>query len=297
MALKDLVVHIDHGRCCEARIAAALALAARHDAHLTGVYVKTEARIPGYIRAELGDDLLARQAALAATALADAERRFNEAARRQNVAAEWRCVEGAPVAALGLHARYADVLIAGQHDPSGDDGSDEPGMPERLILAAGRPVLVVPYAGTFPTIGERVMVAWDASRLASRAIHDALPLLQTAKKVVVLAVNPRPGDDGHGDIPSAVPAPRPPRHHRRGPARLRRRSGRRRDAVVARRRRGHRSPGRRRLRPPPLAGDRLGRRHPLSSRPHDGAGVDVALKGGPGVRPSPGSPSSSCTCD
>ncbi len=203
MALKDLVVHIDHGRCCEARIAAALALAARHDAHLTGVYVKTEARIPGYIRAELGDDLLARQAALAATALADAERRFNEAARRQNVAAEWRCVEGAPVAALGLHARYADVLIAGQHDPSGDDGSDEPGMPERLILAAGRPVLVVPYAGTFPTIGERVMVAWDASRLASRAIHDALPLLQTAKKVVVLAVNPRPGDDGHGDIPSA----------------------------------------------------------------------------------------------
>ncbi|MDP6786185.1 MAG: universal stress protein [Rhodospirillales bacterium] len=62
---------------------------------------------------------------------------------------------------------------------------------------------MVPYVGSYPKIGERVMVAWDASRLASRAVHDALPFLTAAKHVDVLAINPKGGPQGHGDIPSA----------------------------------------------------------------------------------------------
>lgn len=203
MALKDIVVHVDHDRRCAARLDAAFALAARHGAHLTGVFVRSEMHIPTYIRAQMGEELLDRQARHAAAAIAAAEATFVERVRREAVSAEWRCVEGAVVSSLGLHGRYADVIIASQHDPSGEDGADEPSMPERLILSAGRPVLVIPYAGTFGSIGERVMIAWDASRLASRAVHDALPLLHGAKKVVVLAVNPHSGEDGHGEIPSA----------------------------------------------------------------------------------------------
>jgi nucleotide-binding universal stress UspA family protein len=202
MPLRDLVVHIDHGRDCAARLDAAVALAARHEAHLTGVFVRNEVRLPQYLLAEVADDLLARQAELAAAAVRAAEATFTERTKREAITSEWRCVDGATVPSLGLHGRYADVIVAGQHDASGEAGTDEPGMPERLILSAGRPVLVVPYAGTFPMIGERVMVAWDASRLASRAVHDALPILQKARKVVVLAVNPE-GGDGHGDVPCA----------------------------------------------------------------------------------------------
>ena len=70
-------------------------------------------------------------------------------------------------------------------------------------MTSGRPVLAVPYAGDFPVVGERVLVAWNASREAARAVNDALPLLAQAKMVTVLAVNPRFGIRGHGDVPAA----------------------------------------------------------------------------------------------
>jgi nucleotide-binding universal stress UspA family protein len=64
----------------------------------------------------------------------------------------------------------------------------------------GRPVLVVPRYGTFPTIGERVLVAWNGAREAVRAVNDALPLLQRAQLVTVLSIDP---SDADHRIPSA----------------------------------------------------------------------------------------------
>jgi nucleotide-binding universal stress UspA family protein len=61
----------------------------------------------------------------------------------------------------------------------------------------------VPYAGDGATLGETVLVAWNASREAARAVNDALPLLQQARAVTVLAVNPLGGIAGDGDVPAA----------------------------------------------------------------------------------------------
>ena len=65
-----------------------------------------------------------------------------------------------------------------------------------MALAVGRPVLVVPYAGRFEECGRRVLVAWNASRAATRAINDAMPLLAGAETVTVLSVDP--GEDPPG---------------------------------------------------------------------------------------------------
>jgi nucleotide-binding universal stress UspA family protein len=100
-----------------------------------------------------------------------------------------------------LHARYADLTVVGQ----GIDLGDAPGvlaiLPEELALGVGRPVLVVPRYGTFPALGDHVLVAWNGSREATRAVNDAIPILQRAQKVTVLAIDP----DGDPDrrIPSA----------------------------------------------------------------------------------------------
>jgi len=59
-----------------------------------------------------------------------------------------------------------------------------------LALGVGRPVLIVPRYGTFETVGERVLVAWNGSREATRAVHDALPLLKLASSVTVLSIDP-----------------------------------------------------------------------------------------------------------
>jgi nucleotide-binding universal stress UspA family protein len=63
--------------------------------------------------------------------------------------------------------------------------------------------LIVPYAGHFATIGQRVLVGWDTSREATRAIRDALPLLGTAQAVTILSIDPQPTREGHGAVPGA----------------------------------------------------------------------------------------------
>lgn len=203
MALKDLLVHVDHSRQSAARVDAAVALAAAHDAHLIGVYALSHPYIPGFVRAQIPEEYLVRQADAAVAAADETRERFEAAVRRAGIQGEWRTVEGLSEPALALHARYCDVCMVGQRDPDGDDVTASPDMPDRLILSVGRPVLVVPRVGEYPVIGRRVMVAWDAGRLATRAVNDALPLLSRAKHVVVIAVNPSGGEEGHGAIPSA----------------------------------------------------------------------------------------------
>ncbi len=78
-------------------------------------------------------------------------------------------------------------------------GLKAPGLPGDLVMMAGCPVLIVPYVGTFETGGANVLVAWNASREAARAVHDALPILQRANKVTVVTIEP----GAAGRIPGA----------------------------------------------------------------------------------------------
>ncbi len=203
MGLKDILVHVNRGKRCKERLDAAINLAAAHDAHLTGLYVLTYPHIPGYIRAEINEDVLRGQIEATRAAAEKAEAMFNDHVDRAGIKAEWRCVEGDLLPVLSLHARYSDVAIVGQRDPEWEDAGDDSSMPDQLVLQGGRPVLIVPHVGKYPVIGKRIMVAWDGSRLATRAVNDALPFMIKAKKVAVLAVNSEGGDQGHGEIPSA----------------------------------------------------------------------------------------------
>lgn len=205
MAYKTILVHLDDGRRCAKRVQAALDLALRQDAHLIGLYVAPEFAAPAYLKAQMPEDLLERQEAEMKQATDKALAAFDEAARKAGVKAELRRarayadeVEGL----LGLHGRYADLVVLGQHDP--DDGhSMGPGAVEHVVLAIGRPLLVVPYVGAPTGFGRRPLLLWDASREAASAADDALPLLQAAERVDILSVNPRAGIRGHGEEPGA----------------------------------------------------------------------------------------------
>ncbi|MDV7339246.1 universal stress protein [Terasakiella sp. A23] len=201
MSLKDILVHVDHTRSCHERIRAALKLAELHDAHLTALYVLSKPMIPGFIEAQLSKEVLKAQADASKEAAKEIEELFNDLAAGTNVRVEWRCVEGDLVEQVMLHARYFDLTVLGQNDPEGDEAPGSNEMPDQILLRSGRPVLIIPYVGTFDTIGEYVMTAWDGSRLAAAAINDAIPLMKGAKKVEVLAVDPQ--DSKHGPIPSA----------------------------------------------------------------------------------------------
>ncbi len=215
MALKDILVHLDGTARSALRLRLAVDLARRHQAHLTGLHV-VDILLPIIASADAGSgammgELLDRMRSEAMEAAAGVEAGFRETLRREGVAGEWRLVEGSASTVVALHARYADLVVLGQDDPEGGQPAGT-AMLEAALFESGRPLLVVPYAGDFTTLGERVLVGWNASAESSRAVHDALPILARAGKVVVSSVNPRTGIDGHGEEPGADVARHLARH-------------------------------------------------------------------------------------
>lgn len=185
MALKDLVVHVDHTPRSAQRLDVAIALAEANDAHLIGVAVAAEPYLPGFVQADMSETIALLRDSIEQE-VRRAKEHFDQRMQRAGISCEFRRAEGEVVSQLALHARYADLVVIGQTDPDIGDYGD---LADRLPLVAGRPVLVVPYVGAYPTVGQRVMVAWNGSREAARAVNDALPILEKAKKVTVLAVS------------------------------------------------------------------------------------------------------------
>jgi nucleotide-binding universal stress UspA family protein len=209
MSLKDILVHLDDRRNNEMRLRLACDLARRHGAHLTGLFVIEPPSFAGFampggaagaeIEAWQAIQAKQREARLAVGRKLEAT--FGEALRAAGIAGEWRISDGDTGDLVTLQARYADLVVIGQSGP--DDQGRGAAVPQSVLIGSGRPVLIVPYVGSFETLGRRVMVAWNATREAARALNDALPLLIQAEAVTVLSVNPERGIAGEGDVPAA----------------------------------------------------------------------------------------------
>jgi nucleotide-binding universal stress UspA family protein len=127
-------------------------------------------------------------------ASARAEAEFRRALARHAIAGDWISREDDPTAGAVDVGRLFDLVVVAQPDPDAGSRAVPAPRPAEIVLAAGRPVLVIPYAGNFPEIGRRVMVAWNGSREATRALHDAMFVLDRADQVTVVAVDPVPAD-------------------------------------------------------------------------------------------------------
>jgi len=200
---KDILVHVDNSRACGPRIEAAVKIANQFGAHLSGLYVRPRLTvIPPYIAADLDPAMMTIQTQAVDAQAEEAKSRFDTIAAASDLTVEWRCVEGGLARTINTHARYADLVVLGQADAD-DPKSVSDGLADRVVLESGRPVLVIPYIGFPEDFAERALVAWNGSREAVRAVNDAMPFLQAAKRVDVLAIDPDDAENGHGDIPSA----------------------------------------------------------------------------------------------
>lgn len=196
MSYKTILVHIDGSKRYQTRVDVAIRLAQQQDAHLIGLHAITPFEVPGYIMPEAEPALFETQKEAARCELARLEAEFKQQTSVAGLhSVEWHSAINDPVDAVSLHAHYADLVVIGQTAPS-DNGPLPADFPERVVLAAGRPVLILPYVGTFATLGRRVLIAWKPSREATRAVADAIPLLQRADSVHVVAVNPNAAEHG-----------------------------------------------------------------------------------------------------
>ncbi|HEX6979009.1 MAG TPA: universal stress protein [Alphaproteobacteria bacterium] len=191
MPFKDLLVHVGTDRANDDRLDYALRFAQIHEAHLTALYSPAVRAIPTFVAAQLPQAVADESARMTEEIASRLEGQVRTAGDRAGVALEWRLVRDAMPEAAMVHARHADLTIIGQ---GADEEDDRPNLSrivvENLLLGSGRPILVVPSYGRFPTVGERVLVAWNATREAARALNDALPILKRARTVTVLSVDP-----------------------------------------------------------------------------------------------------------
>jgi nucleotide-binding universal stress UspA family protein len=204
MSYRTILVHADLSRHAERRIRLAAGLACRFGAHLVGTAVIGMPRflLPGSI--ETGGQMLIDQIAEMQAAAQRALRQFDTLAADAGVPSyEQRYVNDDIDGGIALQARYADLLVLSQRDPS----ESEPGRPhdlvEYLLMNSAHPVLLLPYAGHVAHLGGRALVAWDGSLEATRAVTAALPLLKQARHVGVLVFNPDDGYGTHGEHPGA----------------------------------------------------------------------------------------------
>lgn len=193
MQYKDILLHLSDDGRVEEKTAFATEFATQFGASLTAVYTLTPllplASGMEYIPAEYYQQQIeeARIAADRAKVIYERE------TKRAGLAAQWVVSEQRPLDILPALGRSCDLVIAGQPHPENSDLDRGVGVPlGGLTLAMGRPVLGLPYAGRYPAKPRKVAIAWNGSREAARAAHDALPLLQAAKSVLVLSINASP---------------------------------------------------------------------------------------------------------
>ncbi|MHA7205581.1 universal stress protein, partial [Burkholderia pseudomallei] len=180
MSYKSILVHLDTSDRARARLETALTLARQFGAYLSAVFaVYTPEPTSFYVMAGTAD-YFADQQRRRDEKRAALERLFHAELKRADVEGQWIVADARANEAVPHYARYADLVIAGQTDPDDPETYVDDSFPDTLVLSAGRPVLLLPYAGMPSAIGTRVLVAWDGSREATRAVHDAAPFLALA---------------------------------------------------------------------------------------------------------------------
>ncbi|MDB5763594.1 MAG: universal stress protein [Herminiimonas sp.] len=197
MFYKTILVQVYDSKHLDARVEAAANIAVRENAHLiaaglTGVtkFIReTFAIAPDAPAAiDLSPDIkMLRERAHGAL------RQAEDLATRFGVKSfEKVLIDDEAVHALIFLARYCDLIVLAQPDPDEDASMVDPDSHEHIATGCSEPALIMPYTAAYGNAGEQVLIAWNASQQAKRAVHNALPLLQRAKRVEAVIFNPAP---------------------------------------------------------------------------------------------------------
>jgi len=188
MSQLDILVHVRNAEDEPLAVRAAFALTQRLDGYLYGLYVAPLGAV-----AFSTPETVVFQATEADHLYKDALARrgwWQELLTRHNARGEWLVAQGEPVEALCHAARWCDLIVA-ERPTLNPDAPLGWGTVSRTVFGTGAPVLVVPETARIGTLGDSIVIAWNHSREAMRAIRSALPLLARAARIVVLDGTPQ----------------------------------------------------------------------------------------------------------
>jgi hypothetical protein len=212
---KNLLVHIPTERPARAAIDASISLALSCGAHVDAVAAGFEATYAVTPLAAEGG------AAVAAVYEADREfamertnaalRLFKFEAKAAGISHDCRAVTDTffeVASMLGATARLYDLTIVSQPEPEHSTFDNQ--IPQEILFQSGGPVLFVPYTFRGAFSADRIGICWDGSRLAARALHDAMPFLSRANALTVVSINGDKAPRGFAGPPDQISGePRP----------------------------------------------------------------------------------------
>jgi len=201
MGIKDILVYIDRMTDYNVPLQAAIKMAEFHDAQVIGLNDVTSFEIPSYLESDIPKDLKERHAAELNEHVAKVASDFENQTKTAGVSSKWRSLQGEAENLLSEHGRYVDLIVMGQYYEEELIGKPRDETPDHVVLSSGRPVLVIPQHYKGSEIGKRVMVCWDGGQAATRALHDAMPILHKADHIFVVIVRNSKNNEG------AVPLP------------------------------------------------------------------------------------------
>jgi nucleotide-binding universal stress UspA family protein len=187
--IKDVLVNLGVRASRDVAAEYALSLAGIYEAHVGGVAFAFEPVIPGTLMGGVPAEAIEASRAESRKAADEAITRFEKAAQLAGVSFESRKLESTLVGAADLFgqlARRSDLAVVAQAEPNRSAGEEM--IIEAALFQSGRPLIVVPYIQKGGHTLERVLVGWDGSRTAARAIGDAIPLLGRATAVELVTV-------------------------------------------------------------------------------------------------------------
>ncbi|MFM0326553.1 universal stress protein [Caballeronia glebae] len=203
MSYRSIVVHLDASERATYRLESALSIAKRFKAHLDAVYAVFTPEPQAFT-------VVAGSAAWYEThqnhhqeRCRSLERLFHAGLARLEISGDWIEEPTRAREQVARRGRCADLVIAGQDDPNDPETYIADHFAETLVMTAGRPLLLLPYSGVFPNVGDNILVAWNASREATRAVHDALPFLRDARHVTLVSIDAMKREQAGARIPGA----------------------------------------------------------------------------------------------
>lgn len=190
---RNLLVHIPTERSPRPAIDGSISLAKTCEAHLDAIAAGYESTNNMSFVAEGGAAVAAvyelereRATERASAALAV----FEVEAKAAKIRHRCHAMTGSFAEAteiMGANARLCELTVVSQPE-SGFEMFDNL-MPQEVLLQSGRPVMVIPYTFRGAVKIGRIGICWDGSRLAARALWDAMPLLSKANALTIIAVN------------------------------------------------------------------------------------------------------------
>jgi len=187
----NILVHIPTERSARPAVDGSVSFALSTGAHVDAIAIGYEsANIP--LVAEGGAAVAAIFEVERERALERAEAAlsiFETAAKNAKISYDRRAVSAIPADAgeiIGASARLHDLSIVSQ--PENERDTYDNVIPQEVLFQSGGPVLFVPYTFHGALSAKRIGICWDGSRLAARALRDAMPLLRQADALIIISV-------------------------------------------------------------------------------------------------------------